>query len=117
MANSKKGKLSERVKEMMKNYISLHEKGLSVSEIAERFGISEKTVYMRLGEIAEQNGLSREELLVRPRFKESERKRLREDKRIRAKFDQVSSELNEAITSMNKIVAEIDYIIDNANND
>ena len=54
---------NERTLKMMEEFMSLHEKGLSIHEIAENYDLVDSTVYKLLGEIAQANGVSRSELL------------------------------------------------------
>lgn len=56
-------KESERSQRMKKEFMMLHEQGLSIPEIAERFKLSADTVYRKLQEIAEANNVTRESLL------------------------------------------------------
>ena len=56
-------RVSDRVLEMKKRYMELHNAGLKPSEIADYFELSSWTIYHYLGEIAEENGVSRDELL------------------------------------------------------
>lgn len=54
---------STRVIEMSKNFISLQNRGLSISEIADMYNLSKRTVYYELQAIADENGVSRKDLL------------------------------------------------------
>ena len=56
----------ERTLQMMENFISLHNDGHSIGDIAKIYNLSETTVYSNLGKIAEKAGVSREELLKKP---------------------------------------------------
>ena len=56
-------KQHERTLKMMENFISLHNEGYSIKDIAEKYDLSVSVVYRRLGAIAEKAGVSREELL------------------------------------------------------
>ena len=56
-------KLSKRTQLMLKNFINLRSKGLSIAEIAEKYHLSTHTIYNRLQEIADQNGVKRSTLL------------------------------------------------------
>ena len=60
-------KLSKRTQQrthlMLKNFINLRSKGLSIAEIAEKYHLSTHTIYNRLQEIADQNGVERSALL------------------------------------------------------
>ncbi len=59
----KKKRLSERTTTMMNNFMEDKKAGLSNREIAEKYGLSDQTVYNRLQEIADKYGLNREDLL------------------------------------------------------
>ncbi len=54
---------SERTKVMMENFMTDHNSGLTIPEIAEKYGLSTKTVYRQLDEIAALAGVSRDDLL------------------------------------------------------
>lgn len=56
-------KESERTKLMKENFMSLHNRGLTISEIAQKYNLSDQTVYNSLQAIADANGVSRESLL------------------------------------------------------
>ena len=56
-------KESERTKLMKENFMSLHNRGLMISEIAQKYNLSDQTVYNSLQAIADANGVSRESLL------------------------------------------------------
>ena len=106
-----RGRLSERVKEMMKNFVPLHEEGFTIPEIAEKYSISDSTVYGHLDEIAEQNGYaSRVDLLSRPRLHPTERLE-RADRIIRSKFEAVEQELEGAISSVENTIQAINTIL------
>ena len=57
---------NERTLKMMHEFLSMRERGLTISEIAKEFSLSETTVYSKLGEIARKAGVSRESLLQKP---------------------------------------------------
>ena len=59
MANRK----CTRVLEMRKNFLDLRKKGKSLSEIAEYYNLSLRTIYYELQAIADMNGISRKDLL------------------------------------------------------
>lgn len=59
-------KQHERTLKMMENFISLHNEGHSIKEIAERYKLSPSVVYKNLGAIAEKVGVSRKDLLEKP---------------------------------------------------
>lgn len=51
---------------MMEDFISRHNKGYSIKEIAEIYKLSPSVVYKNLGAIAEKAGVSRKDLLEKP---------------------------------------------------
>lgn len=57
----------DRTLAMKENYIALHEAGMSATEIADKYGLANSTVYRALPEIAEKAGVTRESLLSRTR--------------------------------------------------
>lgn len=58
-----KGKSSERVHKMKEEFMSLHNNGKTIPEIATMFHLHYTTVYDHLEEIAKENGVDREDLL------------------------------------------------------
>lgn len=96
MVKYSKGFRTERVQEMMRHFIELWKDGLYVPQIAEKYGLSDSTVYLRLAEIAERAGLTRDELLQRPKATVPIPSRDRE-KLDRVQFDQVKEELEKLI--------------------
>lgn len=56
-------KESERAKLMKQNFMELHNRGLTILEIAEKYNLSDQTVYNALQTIADANGVTRESLL------------------------------------------------------
>ena len=53
-------KESERTKLMKENFMSLHNRGLMISEIAQKYNLSDQTVYNSLQAIADDYGVRRE---------------------------------------------------------
>ena len=51
---------------MQEDYLELRQKGVTISEIAEKYGLSKRIIYKSLEEIAQKNGVRREELLYIP---------------------------------------------------
>ena len=60
-----KNRTTEQVKRFCDQFMSEHEKGLSIPEIAYRYGISKVSAYNNLELIAKKQGMSREDLLQR----------------------------------------------------
>ena len=61
-----KRKNSPGTQAMMENFMDLHQQNFSISEIAEKYGITPCTVYSHLQSIADMNNVSRDFLLNRP---------------------------------------------------
>ena len=104
-----KGFRTERVQEMMRHFIQHWKDGLSVSQIAEKYGLSDSTVYLRLAEIAESNGLTRDELLQQPRIvpiPSRDREKL-----DRVQFDQVKEELEKLIGLTTETLDELQQFL------
>ena len=55
--------VNERSLKMMENFMSHHEAGLTIKEIAELYDLNVGTVYAHLGEIADREGVTRASLL------------------------------------------------------
>lgn len=81
-------KESERMRQMKECFIRLHEEGVSISEIAEKFNLGESTVYQKLQEIADANGVTRDSLLQQVRTP-SERAYKEEAKRIQVNVEEM----------------------------
>ena len=66
---TKKGgaRRSERVRKLIEgDFMKFHDEGLSISEIAEKVGVSKETIYDNLAHIAEKVGVTRDSLLMHP---------------------------------------------------
>ena len=57
---------SERVTLMKENFMSLHNQGYTILQIAEKYGITRVSIYHYLAEIAKKNGVDRDSLLEKP---------------------------------------------------
>ncbi len=105
---------SERVVQMKANFMELHEAGMTIPEIADKFNLSRATVYRHLDEIASQNGVTREALLQQvhqtPTYWEKQSCSLKVDgSQLMAKFDtakQALSEITGDITTLINIIEE-----------
>ena len=111
MAKGSSERISERVRIMEENFLSFHEKGYSIAEIAAEFKLSGPTVYQYLGEIAEKNGMRREDLLQRIYHTQAQRLR-KEESEAKASFEKVQEELGNARTSLQRVITEINKILD-----
>ena len=56
---------TQRVKNMKENFMTCHQDGLDIPQIAEKFEVNVTTIYKLLQEIADANGVERKELLKR----------------------------------------------------
>ena len=110
---AKRGKdRSQRVKDMIDQFMIYHNMGYGIPEIAKKFEITTTTVYSHLQEIAEKNGFyDRKELLERIHPKHNISKHSR--KAHTCNFDdaldyasKISSRIKEVITEVEKIIKE-----------
>ncbi len=112
MAKGSSERISERVRIMKENFVSLHDKGYSIPEIAVEFNLSGPTIYRYLGEIAEKNGMRREDLLQRIYHTQAQRLR-KEEREAKASFEKVQKELGNARKSLQEVITEINKILEN----
>lgn len=97
--------LSERVKIMKEGFMTLHDSGKTISEIANHFEVSTWSVYKNLQDIADANGVTRESLLERVHNShEVTTRTLRHQEKV------TPIELNE---SFSKMLHEVDQLIEN----
>ena len=59
--------VGDRTLRMKKEYKNLFDSGMTLHEIADRFGLSTRCIYLHLDDIARENGVSRESLLMHSR--------------------------------------------------
>lgn len=109
VTESKNAKTSERTRMMMSQFMSLHNQGYSISQIAEKFNLSKPTIYKYLEQIAQQEGVSRESLLQE--IHTSPAYWLREEQRVKIDIDQLSKNFIIAETALNKIISQIDLLL------
>ena len=58
---------TSKTHEMINGFMIYHNKGYTIPEIADVFGVSDETIYRNLGEIARNSNVSRESLLAQPK--------------------------------------------------
>lgn len=108
-------KKNERTLQMMKNYVSLHDGGMSPRDIAKKFDLSYWTVYNALQEIADNAGVTRESLLKRPHSEHQPFERISEPvKPINIKA--FSERFQNALGFMSEFKEMVDMAIEDAEN-
>ena len=101
---------SERVRLMKENFMSLHEQGFSIPEIAEKFNLEFSTVYKHLQSIADDNGVTRESLLQVVR-NPTERMYREEEKKVNLDTEQLNQGFKEARKAIDFLIDFIDQAI------
>lgn len=105
-------RVNERTLKMKASFMSLHEAGLGIPEIAKKSNLSVTTVRKYLGEIAAANGVTRESLLEIPHKPHISYERQFEPvKKIdvnlyRQKFDQLEASIQDIKTLISNYVRE-----------
>ena len=98
---------TQRVENLLKNFMHYHESGYSIKEIAEIFEVDLSTIYNYLQEIADANNVSRECLLERnsstfsrlPLYKEKV-----DVEKLRNDFKSLDTSIDNIISSIDKIL-------------
>lgn len=103
--------ICERTRQMLDQFMSLHNEGLTIPQIAEHFGISADTVYRNLQDIADANGVSRESLLEQPKTPSLTTRLKKERKCFDTDFDSIIQNICEAEEALQESVREIDNIL------
>ena len=98
-------KESERARAMKAGFMELHNEGLTIPEIAEKFGMDSSTIYKKhLQDIADANGVSRESLLQVVKAP-SERKLLREEaKKVQVDVEKMKVQFHNAEESIKTLI-------------
>lgn len=104
--------ISERVHVMKENFMTWHNQGYSIPEIAEMSHISFSCVYNHLQEIADENGVTRDSLLQLVRTERSERVWSEEARRVKVNGEQMRQEFTVASDSIARLIKQIDEIIE-----
>ena len=104
---------SERVKQMKKDFIKYRESGKTIKEIANIFGLTDRTVYLHLQDIADENNLSRDELLFRVHKQHIRvsNKQVNEKKEI-IDIDEMKKEFNEMLKTSENIIEKIEETLE-----
>lgn len=102
---------TERVKFYIQNFMSLHEKGYKVPEIAEICKVSRGHAYKLLQEIADANGVTRDELLLVKGWHKSQTgnstkviRRLVDGNALHAEFEKVVCDVDSIIKEIDKMI-------------
>ena len=103
---------SERVVQMKKEFMGLHEKGLSIYEIAEKFNLIPKTVYNHLQEIANENGVDRSDLLRIIRNPRSDSGWEREHRKVQLDVGKIKLAFKQANEKVSELIATIDEVLE-----
>ena len=106
------GKTSETVNVMKQNFMTLHNEGYSIAEIAERFELSPPTVYRHLDEIARENKVTRNDLLQIIKSPYSERGFREEVKRVKVDVEELNKGLAKAEESIQETIDMITMILE-----
>ena len=101
-------KESQRMKDMKKNFMSLHEQGKSIAEIAKIYSLSQFSVYTNLQKIADANNVPRESLLAVVHSPHSSFTRQKKEDFDYKKIQEYASSINNQIDS---IIAAIDQAL------
>lgn len=107
-------KESERTKLMKENFMSMHERGLTILEIAQKHNLSDQTVYNALQAIADANGVSRESLLQIIRMP-TDKVYAREAKKVSVDVQQLKEEFKKAKSSITFLIEIIDQTLEQEN--
>lgn len=100
-------KESERMRLVKANFMELHQQGLSIPEIAEKYNLGRATVYHALQTIADANGVSRESLLQIVR-KPRERAYKEEAKKVKVNVSELENGFKEVGNMIDSIINIID---------
>lgn len=110
---ARKNVKDERTLQMMDKVVELRREGYSIQEIADKYQLSDWTVYNYLGDAAAKAGINRDDLLYRPRSKDiaprkTEAKREDDEFDMEA-FEKKRKDLENRLTVIRKDLA---YVIE-----
>lgn len=105
-------KSSERVRAMKREFMTLHNEGYGIYEIAEHFGLHFTTVYHHLEGVALENGVSRESLLSKVQTKRKHKVSIsEEEKTAKVTFEEIGKHLEDAENSLKDVTTNIDKLL------
>ena len=105
-------KVSERVHVMKEEFMTLHNQGYTIPEIAQKYGLSGVTVYRHLGEIASANGVMRDDLLKVVKTPTSEAAWRRKHEETKIKFEELEEAIKKTKDTTQNILNEINNILE-----
>ena len=103
---------SERVKQMKKDFIKYRESGKTIKEIANIFGLTDRTVYLHLQDIADENNLSREELLFRVHKQHIRVSNNKINEKEIIDIDEMKKDFNEMLKTSERIIKNIEETLE-----
>lgn len=104
-------KNSESTSLMKKEFIKLRASGMSIQDIAEKYGMTPANIYLHLQEIADENHVTREELLFIPHkthIIKSNSKRLSKEA---ISPEELKKDFSEILEKVDNILEKIDTTI------
>lgn len=107
-------KESERARLMKQNFMELHNRGLTIPEIAERYSLSNETIYKKLQIIADENGVSRESLLQIVRIP-NDKAYAKEAKKVSVDVQQLKEEFKKVGNSIDFLIETISKTVEQEN--
>lgn len=104
-------KQAERTIQMKLHFMELHEDGKTIKEIAAKYNITARSVYLHLQEIADENGVSRESLLDMVQKEHDVSKKHVRKKCEKVDPEELKKDFEGAIKHVNDIIEKIDIIL------
>ena len=105
-------KNSERTSLMKKNFIKLRASGMSIQDIAEKYGMTARNIYFHLQEIADENHVTRDELLFVPQkthhIRKSTSKKLSKEA---ISHEELKKDFSDMLEKVDDIIEKIDTTI------
>lgn len=106
-------KNSERTSLMKKEFIKLRASGMSIQDIAKKYGMTARNIYFHLQEIADENHVTRDELLFvpqKPHIIKSVSKKLSKDA---MSHEELKKDFSDMLEKVDNIIEKIDTTIAN----
>lgn len=105
-------KISESVIVMKKNFMTLHNQGFSIGEIAKKYNLTAPTIYRHLESIAVENGLEREDLLQVVKSPYSNKGLKREKEKVAFDKGELQKGIKESYNAIQGTIEIIDKILE-----